>query len=94
MQLLVLLMFCTRVNDFGVKWLLGDAIGKASKPRDITIILAKTPQPSESTCNYLNLLTMTAMIKSTSTVMIAIVTILFVAILVLRQYEFSTLKSP
>lgn len=31
--------------------------------------------------DYLNLLTMTAIIKSTSTVMIAIVTILFVAIL-------------
>ena len=37
--------------------------------------------------DYLNLLTMTAIIKSTSTVMIAIVTILFVAILVTRQHK-------
>jgi hypothetical protein len=41
----------------------------------------------QTLADYLNLLTMTAIIRSTSTVMIAIVTILFVAILVIRQHS-------
>lgn len=45
-QLVVLLPFRTRVNDFIVKWLSGDAISKASKPHNSTTILAKMPQPS------------------------------------------------
>jgi hypothetical protein len=44
--------------------------------------------------DYLNLLTMTAIIKSTSTVMIAIVTILFVAILVTRQHKNHSFTLP
>jgi uncharacterized membrane protein YbjE (DUF340 family) len=52
-----------------------------------SVLLSTTD--SRSMQDYLNLLTMTAIIKSTNTVIIAIVTILFVAILVIRQHNSS-----
>lgn len=67
---------------------------QASNPHNITIDSRQNAATLESTCNYLNLLTMTAIISSTSTVIIAMVTILFVAILMIRQYESSYRKSP
>jgi hypothetical protein len=67
---------------------------RPSWQHDCTINLAKR-RNSNPTPVYLNLLTITAIIRSTSTVMIAIVTILFVAILgKIRQHKSCSIASP
>lgn len=60
----------------------------------ITTALAKRHKIPYILQVYLNLLTITAIIRSTSTVMIAIVTILLVAILVTRQHNSHCHISP